>query len=261
MSNIYRQHDERGKGYMGKRKDTPIRYAIVIACIICVVVSIYVATTMYRGERRESAVSPDLNTDLIEAPISRYFGSNSIDTDLLVYDIQVTRNGSPEIQITFKQYLEDTVFQTLSYPLREDFMPETVRDGLEVMDVNKDGIEDFLFDLGIYGKMRLKACMVYDHEAKKFVFVKDFEELNTPNFVNGYFVTAPMPMDVPRTFDRYLLDGPMLCHVGSLSISDSSESQIVYTESEQVNGKWIITKNMVTENDIDLSSWGLSPQS
>ena len=237
---------------MKKKKCRPILYMISIACVIGLIIIICIVKTMCQVGSSE--------TSLIEEPISRYFGSNRIAAELLVYDIQVTQNDGSAIQITFKRYLDDTIFQTITYPLREDFMPKTVMDGMEIMDVNSDGVDDFLFDLGIYGQMRLKACLVYNDETQQFVFVNDFEELNNPTFLNGYFVTEPMPMDAPRIFDKYLLDGIKLCHVGRLSITDYSDTQKFYTESEQVNGAWIITKDMVTENNIDLSSWGLLPQ-
>ena len=61
------------------------------------------------------------------------------------------------------------------------------------------------------------------------------------------------------TYDRYLLDGTILHHVGRLSISQS-ESNTLYTEYEQVNGEWITTKDMVNENDVELTKWGLSSE-
>ena len=138
---------------MKKKKCRPILYMISIACVIGLIIIICIVKTMCQVESSE--------TSLIEEPISRYFGSNRIAAELLVYDIQVTQNDGSAIQITFKRYLDDTIFQTITYPLREDFMPKTVMDGMEIMDVNSDGVDDFLFDLGIYGQMRLKACLVY----------------------------------------------------------------------------------------------------
>lgn len=219
--------------------------------VICIVVCVYTITTKKGVDSNIPAIT--------QAPISRYFGSNRTDTDLFIYDFQVIQGGIPEIQITFKNYLDDTIFQTLSYELREDFMPETVMDGIEIIDANGDGNDDFLFDLGVYGKMRIKACLVYDDEKKQYVFVKGFEDLNSPIFLNGYFLTTRMPMDITMTIERYLLEENMLCHVGSLSIFQD-EAQTLYTESERVNGEWVKKKNMVTEKNIDLSNWGISPE-
>ena len=179
----------------------------------------------------------------------------------LIYDFQVTQDTIPVIQITFKKNLDNSTFQTLSYQLPEDFDPVTITDGVEVIDMNKDGIDDFLFDLGVYGKISKKVCLVYNNEAQQYIFIDDFEELNSPAFLKeyGYFVTAPIPMDLPMTYDRYLLDGTILHHVGRLSISQS-ESNTLYTEYEQVNGEWITTKDMVNENDVELTKWGLSSE-
>ena len=213
------------------------------------------------GCKNSSGEDPTIKeTDSIaitQAPISRYFGSNRTDTDLFIYDFQIIQGDIPEIQITFKNYSDDTIFQTLSYELREDFMPETVMDGIEIIDANRDGNDDFLFDLGVYGKMRIKACLVYDDEKQQYVFIKDFENLNSPTFVNGYFLTEKIPMDTAMTIERYSLEENMLCHVGSLSIFQDEE-QTLYTEFERVNGEWVKTKNMVTEKNIELSNWGIS---
>ena len=147
------------------------------------------------------------------------------------------------------------------YQLPEDFNPVTITNGVDVTDMNQDGIDDFLFDLGAYGKMNKKACLVYDNETQQYIFIEDFEELNSPIYLNGYgyFVTAPIPMDLPITYNRYSLDKTILNHVGKLSISPS-ESGTLYTEYEQVNGKWITTKDMVKENDIELTKWCISPK-
>ncbi|WP_347280310.1 hypothetical protein [uncultured Phocaeicola sp.] len=205
----------------------------------------------------------DLEPSIAQIPLSRYYGGigTGTDTGRLIYDFQVTQDTIPVIQITFKKNLDNSTFQTLSYQLPEDFDPVTITDGVEVIDMNKDGIDDFLFDLGVYGKISKKVCLVYNNEAQQYIFIDDFEELNSPAFLKeyGYFVTAPIPMDLPMTYDRYLLDGTILHHVGRLSISQS-ESNTLYTEYEQVNGEWITTKDMVNENDVELTKWGLSSE-
>lgn len=198
------------------------------------------------------------NPSMTQEPIARYYGNCHAGTDMLIYDFQIIQDTAPVLQISFTNYLDDTDFQTLTYQLRDDFMPLTIRDGIEIMDINGDGSDDFLFDLGVYGKMRLKACLVYDPEVKQYVFVDGFEELNAPIFVNGYFITEPMPMDVPMTKEKYSVVGTALCHVGSLSIYEN-DTQTLYTEKRQENGVWVAEKEMTTEADIDLSSWGIEP--
>lgn len=204
-----------------------------------------------------------LDPSIAQIPLSRYYGGigTGTDTGLLIYDFRVTQDTVPVIQITFKKYLDNSIFQTLSYQLPEDFDPATITDGVEVIDMNKDGIDDFLFDLGVYGKMIKKACLIYDNEVHQYTFIDGFEELNSPTFLKeyGYFVTAPIPMNIPITYGRYLLDGTVLHHVGKLSISQS-ESNTLYTEYEQVNGEWVTINDMVKENDIELTKWGLSQQ-
>ena len=223
--------------------------SLLLTCVGCGMVN-------NGASESEIEKTPAEHPPIMQSPIARYFGSVHIDTDILVYDFQITQDPDPVIQITFKQYPKDTLFQTLSYQLEDDFMPVTVHDGLEIIDANNDGNDDFLFDLGIYGKLILKACLVYDPETKQYVFVKGFDELNNPTFVNGYFVTDSIPMEVPSTFDRYSLDGTTLCHVGRLAMFEY-EPKSLYTEFEQVNGEWVTIKDMVPESDIDLAQWGI----
>lgn len=220
-----------------------LSYAIALLCIVGIAMTVYLGNTSGSG------------FDTPQEPIARYYGNCHAGTDMLIYDFQIIQDTAPVLQISFTNYLDDADFQTLTYQLRDDFMPPTVRDGIEIMDVNGDGSDDFLFDLGVYGKMRLKACLVYDHEAKQYVFVDGFEELNAPIFVNGCFITAPMPMDVPVTKEKYSVVGTELCHVGKLFIYEN-DTQTLYTEQRQENGVWMIEKEMVTESDIDLFEWG-----
>lgn len=193
-----------------------------------------------------------------EMPIARYVGSVSTDNDdLLIYDFQIRQENTPTMQITFRSLVDDAGCQTITYELSEDFNPETIRDGLEVLDVNGDGINDFLIDLGIAGHMSFKACLVYDKTSGQYVFVEGFDELNAPRVLEGYVVTSPIPMELPTTFYRYAIEGTELRLVGTLSLSQN-ESQSYYTESELVNGEWRTVKDMVTADNIDLNKWGLS---
>lgn len=212
-------------------------------------------------DNTEAAVGPAtvddtaMQMNTVEIPSARYFGNISIDNGLLIYDFQIKQKPSPVIEILFNSIIDNVRLQTLTYELSEDFNPETITDGLEILDVNGDEIDDFLIDLGIYGHMSYKICLVYDEKSEEYVFVREFEKLNSPRFIEGYIVTSPIPMEIPITYNRYLIRGAKLEHTGTLLIFQN-EMQTLYTEYELINGEPNIVEE-VEASEIDLSKWGI----
>lgn len=62
--------------------------------------------------------------------------------------------------------------------MRDDLLPSSLS-GFEICDVNRDGKDDILINLGIYGKARPMDCFLGTEESD-FIRMDDFTELFIP---------------------------------------------------------------------------------
>lgn len=109
-----------------------------------------------------NATTPDSEVEM--ALVARYYGSLDItDAPLLSYDISMVYHKPHaaeenekifEIQLRFYEFNSDTLVQELTYTAEKCLWPESVDQGLLVEDVNEDGNDDILMDLGIMGQMK-----------------------------------------------------------------------------------------------------------
>ena len=78
-----------------------------------------------------------------------------------------------------------------------------------LIDVNKDGANGFLFDLGIIGQRKHKACFVYS-SGKGYVEVAGFADLSYPEYdVNEGIFIVEEPGEVG--YSKYRIIGEELC--------------------------------------------------
>ena len=121
-----------------------------------------------------------------ENPISRYYGGLHVvrNSRLITYDIKTYYEDEiahGKIEFVFSEFGEELSFQTLEYEIGY-FWPETVRQGLLVDDVNGDGNEDIILELGIRGKAGHSICYVYDEATARYKAVDKFDELLNPKW-------------------------------------------------------------------------------
>ena len=122
--------------------------------------------------------------------LSRYYGSvhlNPTIDGLAIYDISVIHVDSffqYNIYLKLDPYTSkcgtaEGKLQELVCPV-EILFPESIEQGLLVLDVNHDGSDDFLMELGIMGHMYHSICFVYDSNKQEYVEVPGFRVLDTP---------------------------------------------------------------------------------
>lgn len=164
-----------------------------------------------------NAYDGEVPTNQMEA--SHYFGAchtsiqipNEVSPSFL-YDITVN-----EQEISFvllDSYSKEKVSET-KYDLSDiDYIPETVSQGLTVCDINRDGNDDFVFDLGrgFSGKIGYKACMVFAPDTFECVPIEEYELLNNPKFDDktGIITTEQIPMEGEESIRHYVIDGHTL---------------------------------------------------
>ena len=86
-------------------------------------------------------------------------------------------------RLNYARATDSTYYITLSImsaditiPLFTDFNPHTVEHGFQICDVNRDGDDDILIELGIYGQTRPASCLVYTRD-QGYIEIPEFANL------------------------------------------------------------------------------------
>ncbi len=146
--------------------------------------------------------------------------------------------------------------QAKRIPLRNDFIPSTVTHGFEIEDVNQDGINDIIVELGIYGKMKPADCFIGTADAD-FIQIAGFSELFGPVWMPASCTI----MDSGRGgvgeywMNRYEVSDAKLVLIESLSWVYTNGSSPKYTEKKVINGETVIVQDSVSESEIDMEHW------
>ncbi len=172
--------------------------------------------------------------------------------NILVHKTQ-EGNGNFQMNFTFLDSESGETLQQLQYSkYRDDFMPGTLRDGCRIVDVNQDGNDDIMLDLGVYGWAQLYACFVYDSSGNKFVQVPEFEEHPFPEVINGKGIILFHGKDdaAAQWVEKYQVKGNRLSMLGRLT-QTVGQSGIRYTEETMIAGALVKRKENVTAKEID----------
>lgn len=145
----------------------------------------------------------------------------------------------------------------MSYPLRDDFDAGSIKQGIQIADVNYDGAKDIILDLGIVGKKHDSICFVFDTALGEYTALDGFAELWTTFYLPSQhaFLEEPMPMSSPLKYKKYEVQNNKLVHIASLYLQPT-ESGDFYTEEHLVDGTWVTVKESVKENEINFYEWG-----
>lgn len=108
-----------------------------------------------------------------------------------------------EIVLNFYDLVSHEKIQTISYipPLGMD--AESIEQGLIIMDVNKDGYDDLLLDLGLFGQQYHSVCFVHS-PGGNYIEVAGFTDLSSPEYdVNEGIFTVEEPGEFG--YKKYLI--------------------------------------------------------
>lgn len=130
------------------------------------------------------------NTEVKEAIVLRYYGHCRTENGQRIYDISMIyhRPITPEdyeqqykIIRNFYDLVSHENLQTISYipPLGMD--PGSIKCGLSIVDVNADGYDDFILDLGLFGHVYHSACFVHS-PGGTYAEVAGFDNLPYPEY-------------------------------------------------------------------------------
>lgn len=199
-----------------------------------------------------------------EEVVYQYNGNVFVEGKLQEYAISVKINyekiDGSSMELAFSDSDSGQIFQHLIYnDFRDDFMPDTIQEGVRILDVNHDANDDIMLDLGVYGWARLYACFVYDSSVNAFVQVPDFEEHPFPEVLSDQGLILFRGQDGAAVYwaDKYRVEGNALQKLGRLTKIFGQTGER-YTEETMVNGMPVVVKENVTAADIeDLNAWHL----
>ena len=143
-----------------------------------------------------------------------------------------------------------------TFPLREDFEASTVTRGYEIQDVNQDGQEDILIELGLYGKCMPWACFVYSEDSR-YVAVPGFDELMIPHWSDkhGMVVEEWNNGSTQYAINRYRVIGNDLILTESLFWEYTDGNMSGYTIKKRVDGEMKVIRDKIKESEINLDDW------
>lgn len=211
------------------------------------------------GESESEGSERAVEDDLI---ISRYHGGIETEDGLILYDITTKQLVEYQyiMDLQFYDYGSKKLIQQLIYTLRNDFMSDTVRKGFQVVDINNDGNDDIIIDLGIYGKFRFAVCYVYDPDQKGYYQLIGFDDLMSPEYVidQGIIFEEWRGDATEYGLNKYFVNGNEMVLVASLYLKYGTPTSPICTEKILINGEMVIVKENVPLEEIDSNEWNNS---
>ena len=206
----------------------------------------------------------NVNSTVQDSLISKYYGSIDVQDGLMTYKIMTRKTDDNKYVIELlifdygREEEEDGLIQSITYDVDSSFMPETVRQGLEIADVNRDGSDDIILSLGIWGKFTYSVCYVYDLESKNYTKLRGFDEISSPEFSDGFEFLFGKWQDNAREYgiDKYVVNGSEVNLIAKLRIEYATSQGTRYTEQKVIDGELVDIKKNVSYEEINVEEWG-----
>lgn len=200
--------------------------------------------------------------------ISYYHGSTlSFDDVCVYYDIKTYEDKSSSYHISYEFEItgKSPNRQKLTYSIPDGFMPDTITQGLLIVDVNNDGHSDILMDLGFYSHFSRSICLIYHPIQNEFVFISNFDDLRNPRLVLGedykkYFISDQYQEEMSsaptknygQTWNKYEIKNDALILIAKLK-ENSNTNITSYSEESLKDGVW--TQATLYSGDKSLNNW------
>lgn len=184
-----------------------------------------------------------VETAIAEAPLLSFTGSlNGEDLELQYFEDSYTLKVGGHAQ---------------TIPLTGRLMVSSVGQGFQIVDLNQDGMDDVLIELGIRGQCMPMDCFLWQsHKTQGPVLLPEFENLMIPRWSEELNMVINEWHNGPGEYaiERYVIEDDRLVLVESLTWSYETGSPL-YTVRKTVDGELVTVLDQVPEREIDLDSW------
>lgn len=245
-----------------------IRKKYVVLCMMCTIFLIgckKIDTEEACAETNGTTVSNEVMEQRVELPqemsgeISQddiCIGNLKLNNEVVQYTA-LRKYETLDYIINIKD-CDDRVLQILeySYDLKGDI---PVLHGIYPKDVNQDGYEDILIQLGGHGNIGpVWACYVYDKSEEQFVYIEGFEDLLGLEINKEIRSVYYEGGGSYYRLERYIIHNNELLLEGRLTQElneQDSEYYILCTEEHYEEGKLVYVNKEISVDEIDMDFW------
>lgn len=149
--------------------------------------------------------------------------------------------------------------QRLDFPLSASFDPDSLSYIWQAEDLDGDGSQDLLLDMGEYQGGPRAMCFVFDKEKNGYVPLSGFDRYIFLGFDReGGYVCTVMSSGDNRIFDKIrVVDGRME-RIASLTVNYNRPEEQRCSEYAAVNGIWLSVKDRVPVSEINWDDWAFA---
>lgn len=194
-----------------------------------------------------------------------YSGQLLVDGQELCYSEVIEKNtqsdGLYRIRVSLSSLMSGQPFQDIQIECPDWFMLSTVRDGLQCIDVNADGYNDLVIDMGLDGRAMAASCFLYNSGTSQYELLQDFERLCSPEVIVGENLILSHWTGGPDVngVDKYTIKKETIELLGRLTRTyDFYTGASLYKEQAMMDGHLeTIHENATSSQIASFESWNI----
>lgn len=148
--------------------------------------------------------------------------------------------------------------QQLQYDFPLDFLPDHIDGKLTALDIDGDGNDDLLLDLGNYGAHGTAYAACYLYRNGRYVLLPSFTSIQNPVVLpgSGTVLSSWRDDEAEYCYAKYELtaDGDFAM-TARLAETRSQDGTLSYTEERMIDGQFLIAQQDAKKSDLDSAYW------
>lgn len=160
---------------------------------------------------------------------------------------------------------EEKTIQEFNIPL-DGYALWSAFNGMSIIDLNNDGMDDFILDLGITGQGKLTGALffIYNSETKKYEQIGCL--CNATFYREEGVIYEYYPGMLETIYNKYQIIGNELILLESLTIDSDPFPSVqfhpypAYTYQKRIDGELVTVLEKGSKDEVDLSIWPVMDQ-